>query len=71
MSKKKVLVVDDDPNIVRALALRLQEDGYDVQAAGDRTDPVNDQQRPQGGCAIERVSKPRPEPFVRPGSKHS
>lgn len=35
MSRKKVLVVDDDPNIVRALTLRLQENGYDVQAAGD------------------------------------
>lgn len=32
---KKILVVDDDPNIVRLLASRLKNSGYDVVSASD------------------------------------
>ena len=35
MSKRKVLVVDDEPDIVRALSLRLKSNGYDVVIARD------------------------------------
>jgi len=33
--RRKILVVDDEPDIVRALALRLKVAGYDVVAATD------------------------------------
>jgi DNA-binding response OmpR family regulator len=33
--RRKVLIVDDEPEIVRVLALRLQMAGYDVVAAAD------------------------------------
>jgi DNA-binding response OmpR family regulator len=32
---KKILIVDDDPNIVTALTIRLQAAGYDVVSAPD------------------------------------
>ena len=35
MSRPKVLVVDDEPDIVRALSLRLKSNGYDVVVARD------------------------------------
>ena len=35
MIKKKVLIVDDDPNIVRSLSFILEKEGYMVIAASD------------------------------------
>ncbi len=35
MSKGKVLVVDDEPEIVRTVGLRLKANGYEVLTAGD------------------------------------
>ena len=35
MAKPKILVVDDDPEIVTMLSLRLGRRGYDVQTASD------------------------------------
>lgn len=39
-SKAKVLVVDDDPIVVKALTLKLQTDGYTVISASDGSDAV-------------------------------
>ncbi len=36
MSKAKILVVDDDPDMVEQLALLLQAEGYEVLAAGSQ-----------------------------------
>jgi len=37
---KKVLIVDDEPNIVAALEYLLQRSGYEVQAASDGDDAL-------------------------------
>jgi chemosensory pili system protein ChpA (sensor histidine kinase/response regulator) len=39
-NKAKVLVVDDDPVVVKTLTLKLQTDGYTVISAGDGSDAV-------------------------------
>jgi len=37
MSKGKILVVDDEPEIVRSISMRLKMHGYEVIAASDGT----------------------------------
>ena len=37
---KKVLIVDDEPNIVAALEFLLEKNGYDVQAAANGVDAL-------------------------------
>ena len=41
MSKGKVLVVDDEPDIIRSIAIRLQSAGYDVLTAMDGLQATN------------------------------
>lgn len=48
MPRPRILVVDDDPDLVRALRLRLQANNYEVTSAGD------------GDAAIASVTKERP-----------
>jgi two-component system KDP operon response regulator KdpE len=48
MSKSKILVVDDDPDLVRALRLRLRANNYEVSTASD------------GYSAIASAQKERP-----------
>lgn len=38
---KKILVVDDEPNIVKMVASRLKATGYDVISAADGVDGLN------------------------------
>jgi len=35
MAKKKILVVDDEPNVVKVVASRLEANGYEVITAND------------------------------------
>ena len=35
MPGRKILVVDDEPNVVRTLTFVLKKEGYDVASAGD------------------------------------
>src|SRR5580698_1964539 len=48
MPKPKILVVDDDPDLVRALRLRLRANNYEVTTASD------------GYAAIVQAQKERP-----------
>ena len=41
MSNKKILVVDDEPNIVKMLAARLESSGYDVITAAEGLEALN------------------------------
>ncbi len=52
MAKRKILVVDDDADLVRALRLRLRANDYDITTAGD------------GYSAIASANKDHPDLIV-------
>jgi two-component system KDP operon response regulator KdpE len=52
MVKRKILVVDDDPDLLKALRLRLRANDYDIATAGD------------GYSAIATAQKERPDLVV-------
>jgi two-component system KDP operon response regulator KdpE len=52
MPKQRTLVVDDDPDLVRALRLRLRANSYDITTASD------------GYSAIASAQKDRPDLIV-------
>src|SRR5271167_1405830 len=52
MAKRKILVVDDDPDLLRAMRLRLRANDYDIATAGD------------GYAAIATAQKERPDLIV-------
>src|ERR1700684_2779626 len=52
MSNPKILVVDDDPDLVRALPLRLRANNYEVTTASD------------GYAAIAAAQKERPSLII-------
>ena len=41
MNRKKILMVDDDPVVLKALSLKLSAKGYDVFTAGDGSSAVS------------------------------
>ena len=49
---KRVLIVEDEPNIVISLEFLMQREGYDVAVAGD------------GEAALDRVAKETPDLVV-------
>lgn len=48
MPGKKILVVDDEPHVIRTLTFVLKKEGYDVASAGD------------GEAAMARVRESKP-----------
>lgn len=42
MAKKKILIVDDDPDLRAALNIRLRANGYDTSFAGDAMSAVSE-----------------------------
>jgi two-component system, OmpR family, KDP operon response regulator KdpE len=52
MSKAKILVVDDDPDLIRALRLRLRANDYDIATASD------------GYAAIATAQKEKPDLII-------
>jgi two-component system KDP operon response regulator KdpE len=49
MNRKKILVVDDDPVILKSLTIKLNAKGYDVMTASD------------GGAAVSAVRTQNPD----------
>ena len=41
MSGKKILVIDDEPELVKAVEIRLRASGYEVEAAYDGPSGIN------------------------------
>ncbi|MDD5190030.1 MAG: response regulator transcription factor [Dehalococcoidales bacterium] len=52
MNKRKILVVDDEPNIVRYLRMVLKDNGYDIVTATD------------GADAMEKLEKEMPDLII-------
>ncbi|GGF66021.1 DNA-binding response regulator [Paenibacillus albidus] len=56
---KKVLVVDDEPGIVSAIAYALRREGYEVETAGDGEEALRKAQSFQPGVMVLDVMMPR------------
>ena len=52
MLGQKILVVDDEPNIVQSLAFVFNREGFDVATAGD------------GGQAMSMIRDSKPHPLI-------
>jgi two-component system KDP operon response regulator KdpE len=64
MSKQKILVVDDDANLVRALRLRLLANDYDIAVAGDGYAAVATAQKERPNLIILDLGLPAGDGFV-------
>ena len=58
MSNPKILVVDDDPDLVRALRLRLRANNYDVTTASDGYAAIASAQRERPALIILDLGLP-------------
>src|SRR5216683_1930362 len=58
MNRKKILVVDDSPVILKALSLKLTAAGYDVLTAEDGAGAVNQARREKPDLILLDISFP-------------
>lgn len=59
MAKKKVLVVDDEPNILLSLEFILEEEGYDVHVARDGEEALEAAEIVRPDLVLLDVAMPR------------
>ncbi len=64
MPRPKILVVDDDPDLVRALRLRLRANNYDVSTASDGYAAVAQAQKERPALIILDLGLPVGDGFV-------
>jgi two-component system, OmpR family, KDP operon response regulator KdpE len=64
MPKAKILVVDDDPDLVRALRLRLRAHNYEVTTASDGYAAIAQAQRERPALIILDLGLPVGDGFV-------
>jgi DNA-binding response OmpR family regulator len=64
MPRPKILVVDDDPDLVRAMRLRLRANNYDVVTAGDGYAAIASAQAERPALIILDLSLPAGDGFV-------
>ncbi len=64
MQKPKILVVDDDPDLVRALRLRLRANNYEVAIASDGYSAVASAQKEHPALIILDLGLPVGDGFV-------
>jgi two-component system KDP operon response regulator KdpE len=64
MSKAKILVVDDDPDLVRAMRLRLRANNYDVTTATDGYSAIAAAQKDRPSLIILDLGLPVGDGFV-------
>lgn len=61
---KKVLVVDDQPHIVRLIQVNLEKEGFEVATAGDGVEGLQRAQETQPDLVILDVIMPRKDGFT-------
>jgi DNA-binding response OmpR family regulator len=64
MPKQKILVVDDDPDLVRALRLRLRANNYDITTASDGYTAVASAQKDRPDLIVLDLGLPAGDGFV-------
>ena len=64
MPKSKILIVDDDPDLVRALRLRLRANNYEVATASDGYAAIASAQKEQPALIILDLGLPVGDGFV-------
>jgi DNA-binding response OmpR family regulator len=64
MAKHKILVVDDDPDLVRALRLRLRANNYEITSAGDGYSAIATAQKEHPDLIVLDLGLPAGDGFV-------
>jgi two-component system KDP operon response regulator KdpE len=64
MPRPKILIVDDDPDLVRALRLRLRANNYDVATASDGYAAIASAQKERPALIILDLGLPVGDGFV-------
>jgi two-component system KDP operon response regulator KdpE len=64
MSKPKILVVDDDPDLMRAMRLRLRANNYEVTTASDGYSAIASAQKERPALIILDLGLPVGDGFV-------
>jgi two-component system KDP operon response regulator KdpE len=64
MSKQKILVIDDDPDLVRAMRLRLRANNYEVTTATDGYTAIASAQKERPALIILDLGLPVGDGFV-------
>src|SRR5580704_7036285 len=64
MAKSRILVVDDDPDLVRALRLRLRANNYEVTTATDGYSAIASAQKERPALIILDLGLPVGDGFV-------
>src|SRR5271167_1634549 len=64
MSRPKILVVDDDPDLLRALRLRLRANNYEVTTASDGYAAIASAQKERPALIILDLGLPAGDGFV-------
>ncbi len=59
MLRKKVLIVDDDPNLIRSLGYVLQKEGYDFDTAYDGEEAMAKVRETEPGVILLDIMMPR------------
>ncbi len=64
MTKQKILIVDDDPDLLRALRLRLRANNYEVSTASDGYAAIASAQKEKPNLIILDLGLPVGDGFV-------
>ena len=64
MGNKKILIVDDDPDVRRAMHVRLKANGYETSFAGDALSSVAEARKQQPDLIILDLGLPDGDGYV-------
>jgi CheY-like chemotaxis protein len=64
MPNKKILIVEDDPDVRQGLSLRLRANGYDIFFAGDVVASLNEARKHQPDLIILDLGLPAGDGFL-------